>query len=198
VIELLAITDDVAPVSPPLCAIRSGDLSVLCRPASPREVTPEALWSHDAMLEALMAERDLLPVRYGTVVPDERAAARALAERQEQLMTSLDRVRGAVELALRVQPLAKVSPASGRDYLRAKVAGLQASRRLHERLDALARASVIKPGPELLRAAYLVDHDAVEQFAATVRDLQDAEPELALLCTGPWPPYSFAEGEPAS
>jgi hypothetical protein len=49
-------------------------------------------------------------------------------------------------------------------------------------------------GPELLRAAYLVDRVAVEAFVDVVRRLQETHSELDVLCTGPWPPYSFAGG----
>jgi hypothetical protein len=50
---------------------------------------------------------------------------------------------------------------------------------------------VIQGGAELLRAAYLVDRGAVEEFVAAVRRLQHRHPELAVVCTGPWPPFSF-------
>ena len=43
-----------------------------------------------------------------------------------------------------------------------------------------------------LRAAYLVDRDGGKAFTAAVADQQRHNPELRLLCTGPWPPYSFA------
>ena len=33
----------------------------------------------------------------------------------------------------------------------------------------------------------------VDGFVAAVRALQHEHPELSILCTGPWPPYSFAE-----
>jgi hypothetical protein len=45
----------------------------------------------------------------------------------------------------------------------------------------------------VLRAAYLIDRDAQRTFADRVADLQAANPELRLLCTGPWPPYSFVD-----
>ena len=47
-----------------------------------------------------------------------------------------------------------------------------------------------------LRAAYLVDRAHVDAFVAAVRALQREHAGLSVLCTGPWPPYSFAE-EPA-
>jgi hypothetical protein len=199
VIDLLAITDDLTLPSAPVGAVRSGELCVLYAPAPApeQEVTAESLWRREEMLEALMGERDLLPVRYGTLVADEHAAAEAVAERGAELAAGLDRVRGAVELALRVRSREAAAPAaapaaSGREYLRAKAAGAETATRLHEPLAALARESVTRGGSDLLRAAYLVDRDAVEPFVALVRRLQDAHPDLALLCTGPWPPYSFA------
>jgi hypothetical protein len=69
------------------------------------------------------------------------------------------------------------------------------ARALHGPLAALARSSVDgRPRPpELFRAAFLVDRGGVERFAAEVARLQDENPALSLLCTGPWPPYSFAE-----
>jgi Gas vesicle synthesis protein GvpL/GvpF len=197
-IELYAITDDPAPPRPPLRAVRCDGLTALCAPAERRQVTPEALWRHEEVVEALMEERDLLPVRFGTLVPDEDAAARAVAQRRAELAASLDRVRGAVELALRAHPRepeedGPLRGESGRDYMRAKARRVQAARLLHEPLAFIARESVVQPGPELLRAAYLVDRDAVETFVSLVRRLQQAHPKLDVLCTGPWPPYSFAE-----
>ena len=55
------------------------------------------------MLEQLLEDRNLLPVRYGTVVKDVGAAARVLDERYDELAAALERVRGAVEIAVRVR-----------------------------------------------------------------------------------------------
>jgi hypothetical protein len=43
----------------------------------------------------------------------------------------------------------------------------------------------------MLRAAYLVDRGAVPDFVESVGAMQEENPHLRLLCTGPWPPYSF-------
>ena len=196
-IELYAITDDPKPPAPPLQAVQSDGLAVLYAEAERREVTSETLWRHEQVVEKLMAERDLLPVRFGTLVPDAHAAAQAVAERRAELAISLDRVRGAVELAVRVEtrepeaaPAARAE--SGRDYMSAKARRVAKVRLVHDPLALAARESVLHPGPELLRAAYLVDRDAVDDFVALVRRLQETHSELDVLCTGPWPPYSFA------
>jgi hypothetical protein len=189
VIELYAITDDPAPPAPPLRALRSDGLTALCAPAEQRELTAEVLWEHEAVVESLMEERDLLPMRFGTLVEDDEAAVRALEERRE--------VRGAVELAVRAEanaPKERVpAGTTGAEYIRAKAHRTEAARLLHEPLAFLARESVVQPGPELLRAAYLVDREAVESFVGLVRRLQETHDGLRVLCTGPWPPYSFSQ-----
>jgi hypothetical protein len=156
------------------------------------------------VVESLMQDRDLLPVRYGTQMADEAAAAQALAERHEQLAGALEFVRGAVELAVRVlgtaPPRTVERPANGREYLRgaaADAAATDAAREaVHGPLSSLARAHIERPGQrrgELLVAAYLVGRADVDRFAAEVAALDRRNPELTLTCTGPWPPYSFVE-----
>ena len=89
---------------------------------------------------------------------------------------------------------------SGTDYLRAKrrttAAQGSVSSAVHEPLAALARANVLRsprPPAEALRAADLVERGAVRVFTRLVARLDECHPELRLLCTGPWPPYSFVE-----
>jgi hypothetical protein len=207
VIELFAIAEHPGPPLPalaPLRAVPAGSLAAICGPAGELKVTPEALWRHEEVVEALMEDRDLLPVRYGTRVDDEAAAIRALDERRDALAAALDRVRGAVELSVRAvadDPRDGDREAGGgTDYLRMKMRSAAAqdevARSLHEPLAALARADVRRPPrppSELLRAAYLIDRDAIGSFTRLVARLDDRHPGMRLLCTGPWPPYSFAE-----
>ena len=209
-IELYAITDHPGPPLPDLPrlnVVARDRLAAVCAPASSVAVTPEALWRHEEVVEALMQDRDLLPVRYGTRVEDETAAARAVAERYDELSLALERVRGAVELSVRVlmadEPAqaAEDEPMSGAEYLRARARSAAeretALRTLHEPLSFLARESrqsSARPPAELLRAAYLVDRPAVDRFVRLVARLQDRNQSLRLLCTGPWPPYGFVEG----
>lgn len=208
-IELYAITDNPGPPLPEVAALMAvpiDGLAAVCAPASESETSAETLWRHEEVVEALMADRDLLPVRYGTWLEDEAAVARAVGGRREELAAALDRVRGGVELSVRViaagarpDQASAAKATSGAEYLRLR-ADAEASRErtahaLHEPLSALARASVEgRPRPpELFRAAYLVERHAVEPFAAEVARLQGANAGLSILCTGPWPPYSFTE-----
>ena len=209
-IALYAITDHPGPPLPEIVGLQlvpHGDLAAVCAPAGDGgEATAELLWRHERVVEALMEDRDLLPVRYGTQVPDEDAAVKALDANHDRLIESLARVRGAVEIAVRVldadpQPVSPAEmPTTGTAYLRAKAGQMRvhddALRAVHEPLSAVSRAQTTRPvglPGELLHAAYLVDHDAVQEFSSVVERLQKDHPTWRLTCTGPWPPYSFVE-----
>jgi hypothetical protein len=186
-IELLAIGEPDAAAEPPVRAVPSDGVTVLCAEAPEGERTADDLWRREALVERLLETGPLLPVRLGTFVADEDAAAAAVAGRGAELRERLEHVRGAVELSVRIQPAGEPGD------LRARATLLAAAEAAHEALAAIARDSVERPGPELLRAAHLVERDAMDRFVGRVRELQHAHPDLAILCTGPWPAYSFAE-----
>jgi hypothetical protein len=205
VIELLAITDDPAPSALGVRVLPAAGLGVVVEPAPAGELDADALWRRESLLEELMRERALLPVRLGTRVADDAAVAEAVAPRRAELLAALDRVRGAVEVSVRAVARDRTAAPSGVAGPPPGVAGPPpavagpppgAVDSVHGRLAALAREHARHEGPELLRAAYLVDRDHVDTFVAAVRELQREHDDLSVLCTGPWPPYSFA-GEPA-
>jgi hypothetical protein len=201
VISLVAIADASGPAPDgPVSSVVAGDLCAFWVPADEEPVTVAKLEDREDLLETLMEERDLLPVQFGASVQDEQSAERILVDRHDEFTAALDRVRGAVELALRVRAVGETQAvqANGRDYLAARQRSSDAAQRLHERLETMARTAVIRSGADLFRASYLVDKDAVPAFAAEVARAQDTCPELLLLCTGPWPPFSFAGEAPTS
>jgi Gas vesicle synthesis protein GvpL/GvpF len=209
VIDLYAITAAAGPPLPTAVALHAvplGDLAAICAPAEEeRDITADTLWRHEQVVEALMEDRDLLPVRFGTRLDDDDAAARSLAGRRAEFKRALERVRGAVELSVRavfLDTAERVEPTAetGADYLRLKrritAAQETVANSVHEPLRALARAHVLRSPrapAEALRAAYLVERGAVGRFSGLVAQLDEQQPELQLLCTGPWPPYSFVE-----
>jgi glycosyltransferase involved in cell wall biosynthesis len=210
VIELYAVTDPPGVPLPGAAAARvlpSGRLAVVYAPAPDADADDpaEALWRHEELVEALMEHGDVLPFRYGTRCEDVRAVACAVSKREAELRSALERIRGAVELSVRAlvgQPSQQPSHTgeSAADYLaartRAAVRAQAVSDAVHEPLRAVARASRVRAADspsEQLRAAYLVDRDRVDDFVRAVAALQQRRPDLRLLCTGPWPPYSFTE-----
>jgi hypothetical protein len=169
---------------------------------------------HERVIESLMAERTLLPARFGMLLKNQQAALDALAKHYDAYLANLDRVRGRVELGLRVlwrasEPIAAVRTSEpyrdGRSYLLARLAEerhAQAERRaaeaqaaiLTKRLAELAADSVVEvlvTPRMLLKAAYLVDQTQIGAFQQAVGEQQARDDSLRFLCTGPWPAYHF-------
>jgi Gas vesicle synthesis protein GvpL/GvpF len=170
------------------------------------DATEDAILAHARVVDELTAlNAAVLPARFGRGYPDLDALSRAVAEHSESLRLALDRVRGCLELGLRVfsNPADAGAPGgSGRDYMLARLEERRRAERLadefHAPLAALARAETRSVGatPQLLLgASYLVPRDAVQRFHSALRELESAHPELTVVCTGPWPPYSFATAE---
>ena len=170
------------------------------------EASEEAMLTHARIVDELTAlNQAVLPARFGRGYPDADALRSAVAEQADDLRQALERVRGCLELGLRVlsQPGDTDSPGqSGREYMLGRLDARRQAERLadevHSPLAALARAETrtIAATPHLLlSAAYLVQREALERFQSAVQELESAHPELSLACTGPWPPYSFATAE---
>jgi hypothetical protein len=84
-------------------------------------------------------------------------------------------------------------------YLRDRLETRQSARRLASQLDpltALARSirRTLGTQPNLpVLDAYLVDRGRVGEFVALVHELGGCLDDVELVCTGPCPPYSFAD-----
>jgi hypothetical protein len=169
--------------------------------------SPEAMWAHERAVEALMERGAVLPMRFGTMLADETELVEALAARRDEFAAALNRVRGRVEIGLRVvqdRPAAQARRAdSGRAYVLARVEehrrAERAARELHAPLAALACESRLRrpAPPTLLAAAYLVERRDVAAFRARAEEVAAACPGVRAVFSGPWPPYSFASEEHA-
>ena len=171
------------------------------------EVTQEAVMSHANVVEELMARSQaVLPAQFGSAFVDEQELADEVRAKASELARGLKLVRGCVEFGLRIirreggADSASHEP-SGRDYMRTRLAEDKARRRLaeevHQPLVRLSRASSRFAGasPDLLHAAYLVPRPEVAAFGEQVRRLETRHPDLTIVCTGPWPPYTFSSVE---
>jgi hypothetical protein len=231
-IYLYAFTDQPQAALPDIPGLQDGDghalpitslawndvAAVFSQIGTTRLPAPETnVWRHEAVVEALMATRTVLPLRYNTLVKDVASLQTALAWHYDTLSADLQRLRGQVELSLRVawetEPPDPQEPASppppppkgGRAYMlaRLEVEKQEVARRQHATdlaaeinagLSSLAAANQqqVLPGPGLLlKAAYLMPREQIEPFRQQVGALTQAHPELYFLCVGPWPPYSF-------
>ena len=212
-IHLYAVVDGLAELPPvagvadaPLERLRIDDLDVIVSDAPPSapEQSDEALLQHALVVEELMSRSvAMLPGRLGQDFADAGALTRAVRADAERLRSGLRRVRGCVELGLRVLRPDRASlaerPSGGVEYMRARLAEKSEldplAAGIHEPLARLARASVNRTGSApsvLVEAAYLVPVDQVDPFRVELARFESSHPDLAFVCTGPWPPYNFA------
>ncbi len=164
---------------------------------SDHEATPGAvesnMWAYEQVAERLMTSGPVLPARYGTVADNDAAIETMLTEREDEFTRGLERVRGAVEIAIRTEPPPPVPPgASGTEYMRARLGQEHQDKELIDKIEAAAGAYVrarTRRSPTAL--AYLVEQERVADF------IHEAA-QLGLTPTGPWPPYSFVNdpGDP--
>ncbi len=216
---------------PTVTGLQSGPLSFvphrdLCAATSiidPADVrlTPENAVRHEAVVEALRQSSPALPVRFGTVLPDEPAVIRALSEHYAALLADLTRLTDTVEYGLTVlweQPTpdgeaeqiptneaAAEGDGPGTRYLRARLAAHRHDTGRRERaaeaaqaLDAQLRPAAldgrwtIQPTTRLAaRAAYLLQPSSIEAFQQAFEGARAACPSLRPILSGPWPPYTF-------
>ena len=168
------------------------------------EVTDKAVLAHASVVEELTARsRAILPARFGRAFATEEELTAAVETKAPALEHGLSRVRGCVEFGLRVlgreSPRQPSTSRSGVEYMRARLDEETERHRLseevHRPLALLARSDARFGGAsgDLLHAAYLVPDERTAAFRDRVADLERQHPELTMVCTGPWPPYSFAD-----
>jgi hypothetical protein len=193
--------------APPSVSGREGLFAVWSEHEEDRiEADEIALWEHERVVEALLEEGTILPMRFGSWVRDCEALLEMLAERRDEFESALDRVRGAVEIGVRAlmrgEPSELVPALAGADrpgtaYMLARLNHEKRSEAIaahvHKPLAALSRASTARRTSlsGSVNTAYLVDREDVDPFRTAVEKLDDTVEDATIVCTGPWPPYSF-------
>ena len=71
-------------------------------PPSTIAASPQNVWRHERVLERLMHAHAVLPLRFGTTCHSVDALGDALLCSSDELRRDLERVRGKVEMALRI------------------------------------------------------------------------------------------------
>ena len=179
-------------------------------------VTLANVRAHDAVVRAAMSRATPVPARLGQVAAHDDDLRRWIREREDALNKSSERVRGCVEMTVRVllrgerasggvRACGEAPRDSGRaylDWLRARQQTLRdrerQARELHEELARMtsgviretAGVSVNADAP-LLEVAHLVPRDMIARHREMVRAVVEGRRGLRLMLTGPWAPYSF-------
>jgi hypothetical protein len=166
------------------------------------------LRAYDRALAELIGADAVLPARFGSMFEADSEVRELLRDRQAELTDALARVRGAVELGVRASwpaSLDETAPAgagAGTAYMLRRLELDRRARQLAADLDAglgdLARAAnsrILTRPSQPVTASYLVDHERIDRFRERVHELDVGIEEAELVCTGPWPPYSFVGRE---
>ena len=187
---------------------------VMGRMDTPPAASPATLRRHDAVVRRIAAAVDaILPMRFGSVVSDEGAAARLLTPRAIELAGRLAQVRGHEQMTLRVfgprgasRPHAPVTgrtaggrPGPGTRYLAergrlhhaAAVPELDPIRPLLDDLVTDERVQRHATPPLLASVYHLVSRDRRAQYRTRVTRAASQLAPFRLTVSGPWPPYAF-------
>jgi hypothetical protein len=158
--------------------------------------------AHGAVVEALVAAAAVvLPVRFGESAADDAALESLVRERLRSLRSAFERVRGCVEVGVRVWAVdmdGHTRAENGAAYMRSLRASESRRREtfepLHRRLSSLSRETRRgTAGSGAFAAAYLVPATRLSELRRVVDDWVRHHPEASVVCTGPWAPFSFTE-----
>lgn len=189
-------------------------------PEEPGRATVELVRVHDSVVRAALESETPLPARFGQSFASDAALGLALEARAAELEGALARVRGQVEMTVRIllsgapaperaasePPATPLAGGAGKAYMARLRARQQASTELKKEaeflqarvaraVDGHARAEVsspVMPGTNSFSLSHLVAREAIGEYRLAVDSLVKCDPALRLLVSGPWAPYSFA------
>lgn len=201
--------------------VRGGLAAVVSRldePARLEAPTKADLLEYARVIRSQHAVADVVPMRFGSVLPGEEEVRAHLDEQREAYVNTLTRVAGCVELGVRVLLSVSSSPTvpdmsvkpvsrSGAAYLEARRRHYSAENQLRERCEALERSLLSKVGPlcrehrterpaprpgepSLCSLYFLVPREQVPAFRAAVSSIP-VEFNTDIALSGPWPPFNF-------
>jgi hypothetical protein len=198
--------------------VRSVESGGLCMWVSIHASRPDAsmaaIQSHNTVVVGAMTPVTTpVPMRFGQWLDDEAAAVAVLSASRMRWETLLEKFAGAVEYGIRIFDPARndrteggaateAAHGSGRAYMEALVrkAGGEhavADRVLTELAAALGglvidqQTEALRTAHGLLSVAHLVHLARADAYREAVDAVRSRMPELRLLSSGPWPPYSF-------
>ena len=197
---------------------RYGEAAINAR-LSDLDWVSRAAVAHEAVVESFIGAAALLPMKLFTIFADDARAVARIGAQNDRIDASLERVRGHVELGVRVALDRQKLPAgrqarvdTGAAYLAGKKAQRDRATQLavnartvvgdlYDDLSQLASEALrrsasempVRGGPLLLDSAFLVPRTRAERFRRTVaRRAKDlAGDGYHVTLSGPWPPYSF-------
>jgi hypothetical protein len=181
-------------------------------------VTRDSVLLHEKVIGRVLARTTPLPFRFGMVVSEQRLAEYVESNRAA-LISGLDRVRGSVEMSVKVMLAASADePAReereereslgvGAKFLARKRVELGLSAMISERereitewlgeqvKDLIRETSVrnLPTATHIVAVSHLVDRSRLDEYRERLKSLRERKADLRFLTSGPWPPYSFCD-----
>ena len=179
------------------------------------EAAIDAVLAHNRVVEVAVTEAVTpVPLRFGQWLEDRNRFEHAIAENAVRYRELLESFAGCLEFGLRlIDPNAaeeaqevRTSPRTGREYMQAlqesgkladrkQAQAEQVAARIREQLRDVVRDERIdtpRTKHAVVTMSHLVAREYFDEYRERARRLRTAFPELRLLLSGPWPPYSFA------
>jgi hypothetical protein len=185
---------------PDVYMVAFGDLAAVVSdvPGAPLDPTRERVLAHDRVNHAVMRDRTVIPMNFGTVCRTREDVVRLLRAAHAAFIEVLQQMEGRVEFGLKVmqRPGATVDclpPGTATDDELQARAGRHLGDSL-QRLRDVSVASRLNPplgDPMILNAAFLVRCEGEPDFVSCAKEVARRFPHLVFKCTGPWPPYNF-------
>jgi hypothetical protein len=204
----------------PVKLIEEDGLGAAVSLIEPPDLTPnvERVLSYARVVEALHADRTVLPMRYGCLFREEPRVVELLRLHREEYAAILRELDGCVEIGVRVLMengnssnadcgvlvAESLSQAPGTAYLAGRRA-VYAEREWRDREEGKVvaaltglfvrwKAESLQSNSPHVALSFLVKREAVEPFRVAFRRFSRTE-RARLLLSGPWPPYNFAAPE---
>ncbi|WP_224447734.1 GvpL/GvpF family gas vesicle protein [Haloprofundus salilacus] len=152
------------------------------------EQTDENARLHDDVLQALIEDRTVVPMRFGMTFKNARALKSVLRGGQRAFRRALMNVDGKVELGVKLvtEEGVDVDREAVRDDVRERLGEVSNDRAEN---DLFSDRLVVND-------SYLVAHEDREAFDEVMGDVTEAyEGQLKVQYTGPWAPYNFVDIE---
>ena len=189
--------------------IHSSGLTAVTKLCDQANQDVESVLAFGKAVEIIHQLTTIIPIRYGSLLPDQEAVIEHLTEKAEHYHQTLAELNGCDEMGIRL-PMATPEPnshptkkpTSGHEYLqsiRRKYAATEQAEKESAKLDlALAglyrkrcgEAGLFANQPMYL-ISYLVPRSQLDAFRAKLDNLLETGTDKVIV-SGPWPPYNFA------
>jgi hypothetical protein len=167
-----------------------GSVAALAGEVCGQERDAAAIRHDDIVRLAVERHSSVVPFRFGTELCSISGLRSLLEIHYQTLSDQLRRFCGRLEMGLK----ARLTPKTSSDVqLPGLPFGLERIRALAPRSSDRQEKLGTGWGGTVFEGCYLIGRDDIDRFWDALEHIRSAVPELALLGSGPWAPYSFCD-----